>query len=151
MSLWRLLHLLGMILWIGGAIAALVLDAKANREPHPARAVVARLAAQFQTWLIAPGAVLTVISGFMISFASYQNGVDIMTPKLLVMQGLGLLGALLILAIVLPSATQVVRAAAYAAETGQVGNRLDQLRRRVAVTSIAAWLMAVVALAAWVF
>lgn len=150
MALWRLLHLVGVVFWIGVALAATVLDRKAEREADPARATVVRFAAHLQTWFIAPGAVLTVISGFMISFRYYQNGIDIMTPKLLVMQGLGLLGAVVVLAIVLPTVTQLVRAAAHGAETGKVGARFHALRRRTNAASMIAWVMAVIALASWV-
>src|SRR3954465_10352755 len=68
MKVWLFLHLLGFTLWIGGAIASMVAGGSGKREGREALGVVARAQAAIQKALIGPGALITVLSGLILTF-----------------------------------------------------------------------------------
>jgi len=62
-GLWAFLHLLGMVLWLGGAAASMAAGLAAKKaEMRIGIGAVARLQAAMHVRLIGPGAFLTVIS-----------------------------------------------------------------------------------------
>ena len=65
---WLFLHVLGFTLWVGGAIASMVAGVSAKREGREGIGVVTRAQAAIQKMLIGPGALLTVLSGLMLTF-----------------------------------------------------------------------------------
>ena len=72
---WLFLHILGFALWIGGAVASMVAGVSAKREGREGLGIVARAQAAIQKVLIGPGALITVLSGLMLTFRiTGQNG-----------------------------------------------------------------------------
>ena len=95
--LWLFLHLLGFTMWLGGGLAAMVAGIAAKREGREGLGAVVRAQAAAHKAIIAPGALLTVLSGLILTFSVSARMGELVgfSVWLLVMQGAGLLGALL--------------------------------------------------------
>jgi hypothetical protein len=145
MEFWLFLHLLGFTLWLGGGFAAMVAGIAAKREDRPGLAAVVRSQAALQRVLVAPGALLTVLSGLILTFSVTGRTGDLVGFSfwLVVMQGTGIVGALVALLVGLPTATRLARLdpAANAAY-------FDELRQRQKVVSSIAGALAFIALVA---
>lgn len=143
-GVWILLHLLGVILWLGGAFAAMAAGAGARALDRPQQATVARVQAQLHRLLIGPGALITVLSGLVLTLRVYGALNDSGSPSLwlAVMQVAGMLGALLVLFIAVPTASRLSRID----PTGQYGPLFDDLRKRQAVVGSVAGTLGLVAL-----
>ena len=124
--LWLFLHLLGFTLWLGGAIAAMIMGIAAKREDRHGLGAVVRAQASLMKVAIAPGAILVVLSGLMLTFQ--LSGVDLpgFSIWLVIMQGAGVVAALLTLLISLPTATKLSRLD----PLGEAAGYCDELRQR---------------------
>jgi len=124
--LWLFLHLLGFTLWLGGAIAAMIMGIAAKREDRHGLGAVVRAQASLMKVAIAPGAILAVLSGLMLTFQ--LSGVDLpgFSIWLVIMQGAGVVAALLTLLISLPTATKLSRLD----PLGEAAGYFDELRQR---------------------
>lgn len=145
----QFLHLLGQALWIGGGIAAMTL-ALAARGEHPAvRGGVYRLLARVHGVVIAPGALITVLSGLWLTMtmARRGRGAELGEPGLAIMQGLGMVAGILVLFVALPTANLLARIAEPDG-SGQLPPGFDRLRKRQAVVASVAGALAVLALVA---
>ena len=125
MRLWLFLHLLGFTLWLGGAIAAMIMGIAAKREDRHGVGAVVRSQASLMKVAIAPGAVLTVVSGLILTF-QLSSAIPGFNIWLVIMQGAGLLAALLTLLISLPTAAKLSRLDAI----GEAAGYFDELRQR---------------------
>lgn len=145
----QFLHLLGQALWIGGGIAAMTLALAARGESSDVRAGVYRLLARVHGVVIAPGALVTVVSGLWLTMtmARRGRGAELSEPGLAAMQGLGIVAGILVLFVALPTANLLARVAEPEAN-GQLPPVFDRLRKRQAVVSSVAGALAVLALAA---
>jgi hypothetical protein len=133
--LWLFLHLLGFTLWLGGGFAAMVLGIAGKREDRAGLGVTARGQAAIQRRVIAPGALLAVLSGLILTFSVTGRTGELVgfSLPLVVMQGAGVLGALLTLLIALPTAAKLGRLD----PSGPGAAYFDELRQRQKlVTSI---------------
>jgi len=141
---WLFLHILGFALWIGGAVASMVAGVSVKREGREALGVVARAQAAIQKVLIGPGALLTVLSGLMLTFRVTGQTSDLVgfNLGLVLMQAAGIIGALVALLISLPTATKLARVD----PIGPHADYFDELRARQKVTSSIAGLLALAAL-----
>ena len=150
MSLIVFAHLLGFALWIGGAVAAMVLAIGARDETPVVRVGVYRLLARVQTMVVGVGAILVVGTGLLLTMRLSQGGAgELMSePRLWVMQAAGLLGGLTVLLVGLPTAIKL-GGLAVANDKGEVPPAFDLYRRRQAIVSSVAGVLALVALAAW--
>ncbi len=108
MSLWLFLHLLGVALWMGGGFSAMALAIAAKQEARPALATVTRLQWAIARLLIFPGALLTVVSGLFLTMRLMGSGA-MGNGFMVAMQVLGMLGALLALTVVVPTAAKLAR------------------------------------------
>jgi hypothetical protein len=124
--LWLFLHLLGFTLWLGGAIAAMIIGIAAKREDRHGLGAVVRAQASLMKVAIAPGAILAVLSGLMLTFQ--LSGADLPGFKiwLVIMQGAGVVAALLTLLISLPTAAKLGRLD----PLGEAAGYFDELRQR---------------------
>jgi hypothetical protein len=124
--LWLFLHLLGFTLWLGGAIAAMIMGIAAKREDRHGLGAVVRAQASLMRLAIAPGAILAVLSGLMLTFQ--LSGADLpgFNLWLVIMQGAGVVAALLTLLISLPTATKLGRLD----PLGEAAGYFDELRQR---------------------
>jgi hypothetical protein len=142
--LWLFLHILGFTLWIGGALAAMVAGIAGKREDRAGLGAVARVQAAVQKTLVAPGALLAVLSGLMLTFAvtSLRGGDAGFNLWLVLMQGSGLVGALIVLMVGLPTAAKLARLD----PEGPGAASFDELRQRQRVVGSVAGVFALAAL-----
>lgn len=147
----RFIHLLGMTLWIGGAVAAFVIAMALRDHPVGFRISVWPLLARVHGLVIAPGAVLTTISGLSLTMSLTNRGMGqgLMTPGILLMQFAGIAAAALALFVGLPTANQLA-AFASVPDLESIPPQAAQLRKRQAIVSSVAGVLAVVAMYAGV-
>jgi hypothetical protein len=143
---WLFVHLLGFTLWIGGGLAAMVAGIATKREDRAGVGAVVRSQVAVQKALIAPGALLVVLSGLILTFSVSGRTGELtgFSLPLVVMQASGLAGALLTLMVSLPTAARLGRLDA----TGPGAAYFDELRQRQKVVSAIAGTLALVALVA---
>jgi hypothetical protein len=146
MALWLFIHLLGFTMWLGGGFGAMVAGIAAKRENRDGLGTVARTQAAIQRALIAPGALLTVLSGLILTFSVTGRTGDLVgfSVWLVVMQGAGVIGALITLLVGLPTATRLARID----PAGVNSAYFDELRQRQRVVASIAGLLALIALIA---
>ena len=138
--LWLFLHLLGFVLWMGGGIASMFAGIAAKSEDRAGLGAVARAQSAVQRIVIGPGALLTVLSGLMLTFA--MTGMAGVSVWLMVMQGTGLVAALLTLFVAVPTASRL----ALLDPTGPDGAYFDELRNRQKLVGMVWGVLALVAL-----
>jgi hypothetical protein len=141
--LWLFLHLLGFSMWLGGGLASMVAGIAAKREGREGLGAIVRSQAAAWRAIIAPGALLTVLSGLILTFSVAGRLVGF-NVWLVVMQGAGLLGALLVLLIGLPTAAKLARLD----PMGQGAAYFDELRTRQRIVASVSGTLALVALVA---
>jgi hypothetical protein len=144
--LWLFLHLLGFTMWIGGGLAAMVAGLAAKRETRDAQGAVVRSQASVHRLIVAPGALLTVLSGLILTFSVTGRMGELVgfSLPLVVMQGAGIIGALIVLLVGLPTASRLSRLE----PSGPGAAYFDELRQRQAITASLAGVFALVALVA---
>lgn len=105
---------------------------------------VVRAQAAVQKVLVAPGALLTVLSGLMLTFAmtSLQGGEVGFSLWLVLMQGAGVVAALIVLLVGLPTSSKLARID----PLGPNAAYFDELRQRQRLTGSIAGALALVAL-----
>jgi hypothetical protein len=142
--LWLFLHILGFTLWIGGALAAMVAGIASRREDRAGLGAVVRTQAAVQKAVVAPGALLSVLSGLILTFSvtSLRGGEAGFNFWLVLMQGAGLVAALIVLMVGLPTAAKLARLD----PAGPGAAYFDELRQRQRVVGSVAGLLALAAL-----
>jgi hypothetical protein len=147
---WLFLHLLGFTMWLGGGLAVMVAGIAAKREDRAGLGAVARAQAAAHKAIIAPGAILVVLSGLILTFSVSGRTGELVgfSIWLVVMQGAGLVGALMVLLIGLPTAAKLARLD----PMGQGAAFFDELRQRQKIVASVSGVLALVALVAgaWV-
>lgn len=141
------LHFVGMALWIGGALAAMVTRVSARREGPTVRASVARLLARVQIVIVAPGALLTAASGFGLAFyyMAHGNSEILGVAAISGMMGAGTVAALLVLFVGMPTAAKIA-ALAQPSPEGRFPPAFERLQRRQAIVQSVAGVLALAAL-----
>jgi hypothetical protein len=147
---WLFLHLLGFTMWLGGGLASMVAGIAAKREDRAGLSSIARAQAAVHKTIIAPGAILVVLSGLILTFSVSGRTGELVGFNiwLVVMQGTGLVGALMVLLIGLPTAAKLARLD----PLGQGAAFFDELRQRQSIVASVSGTLALVALVAgaWV-
>ena len=143
---WLFAHLLGFTMWLGGGLATMVMGVAARREDRPSLGAIVRAQSAVQKVIIAPGALLTVASGLILTFSVSARMGELVgfNLALVVMQVAGLAGALISLMVALPTAAKLGRLD----PVGQGAAYIDELRQRQRVVSSIAGTLALVALVA---
>jgi hypothetical protein len=148
--LWLCVHLLGFTMWLGGGLATMVAGIAAKREDRAGLGAVARAQSAVHKAIIAPGALLVVLSGLILTFSVSGRTGELVgfSIWLVIMQGAGLVGALIVLLIGLPTAAKLARVD----PTGQGAAFFDELRQRQRIVGSVSGALALVALVAgaWV-
>jgi hypothetical protein len=141
---WVFLHLLGFTMWLGGAIASMIMGIAAKREDRHGIGAVVRAQGSLMKMVIAPGALLAVLSGLILTFQVSETGSEIVGFNLwlVLMQGAGLVAALLTLLIALPTATKLSRLD----PTGETARYFDELRQRQRIVGSISGTLGLVAL-----
>lgn len=146
---WLLSHLLGFVMWLGAAAAAMAMGVAAKREPRENLSVVARHLAVIYRSVMLPGVLLTTASGLVMTLTIYGNPGTAATVShwLMAMQALGFAAAVVVLVWVIPAASR-------AASVDPVGPKaavFDGLRARTARLGMVASLLAFLALVTGAF
>jgi hypothetical protein len=141
---WLFLHLLGFTMWLGGAIGSMIIGIAAKREDRSGLGAVVRAQSTLTKVAIAPGALLTVLSGIILTFQISGGDMTGFSLWLVVMQGAGVIAALLTLLITLPTATRLGRLD----PTGEAARYFDELRQRQRIVASIAGTFGLVALLA---
>ena len=146
---WLFLHLLGFTLWLGGAIASMIIGIAAKAEDRNGIGAVVRAQTKLTKVAIAPGALLTVLSGIILTFSvTAQTGELVgFSIWLVLMQGAGILAALLTLLITLPTSSKLGRLD----PTGEAAGYFDELRQRQRIVASISGTLGLVALVAGAF
>jgi hypothetical protein len=146
---WLFLHLLGFTMWLGGGLASMVAGIAAKREDRAGLGAIARAQAAVHKAIIAPGAILVVLSGLILTFSVSGRTGELVgfSVWLVVMQGAGLVGALMVLLIGLPTAAKLARLD----PMGQGAAFFDELRQRQRIVASASGVLALAALVAGAF
>ena len=139
---WLFLHLLGFTMWLGGAIAAMIMGIAAKREDRHGLGAVVRAQATLMKMAIAPGALLAVLSGLILTFRISGSELPGFSIWLILMQGAGLVAALLTLLIALPTATKLSRLE----PAGETARYFDELRQRQRIVGSISGTLGLVAL-----
>ena len=129
--LWLFLHLLGFTMWLGGGIGAMFAAISAKKESREALAGVLRGQAAVQRLIIGPGALITVLSGLILTLnvdSRFGAGTGSVGPWLMVMQVSGLAAGLLTLFVTVPTSARLARLDPEAHPAG-----FDRLRQRMRV------------------
>jgi hypothetical protein len=146
---WLFLHLLGFTLWLGGAIASMIIGIAAKAEDRNGIGAVVRAQTKLTKVAIAPGALLTVLSGIILTFSvTAQTGELVgFSIWLVIMQGAGILAALLTLLITLPTSSKLGRLD----PAGEGAGYFDELRQRQRVVASISGTLGLLALVAGAF
>ena len=140
--LWLFLHLLGFTMWLGGAIASMIVGIAAKREERGGLGAVVRAQSKLTAVAIAPGSLLTVLTGIILTFQLSGGELAGFSFWLVVMQGAGLIAALITLLIALPTASRLGRLD----PTGEAARYFDELRQRQRIVASIAGIFGLVAL-----
>jgi hypothetical protein len=139
---WLFLHLLGFTMWLGGAIASMVVGIAAKQEERGGLGAVVRAQSKLTKVAVAPGSLLTVLSGIILTFQISGGEMAGFTIWLVIMQGAGVIAALITLLIALPTATRLGRLD----PTGEAARYFDELRARQRIVASIAGTFGLVAL-----
>ena len=134
MLLTTFVHLLGMSLWIGGMVAAMVLSFNSKRETGRTRQAALEWMGRIYSLIVGPGALVTVVTGLALTMSMAQRmGSEVMArPGMWIMQATGLLAGLLVLFVALPTAKGLSRVAA-AAGDGELPQLFGQMQQRLSI------------------
>ena len=139
---WLFVHFMGFIAWIGAGLAAMLAGIISKNFAPDHRLAVYRAISFFVRSLIGPGAVLVVVSGFILSAPYFKNAT--VPTWLLAMQSLGFIGAVIAVAIVTPTAARLGRLDLDA--RGELPEAFVGLRRRQAIFATLAGVLALLSL-----
>jgi Predicted integral membrane protein (DUF2269) len=133
-------HILGMVLWVGAALASMMIGIRGRQEERAIQGAVTRLQAMLHKVLIGPGIVLTLLSGFYLSVPA--AGAAFPSAWLMVMQVCGTFSGLLMLFVSGPTARRLSRID----PAGPQAPLWDHLRKRQGVAGMIAGTLALLAL-----
>jgi hypothetical protein len=142
-GLWLFLHFMGFAAWLGGGLAMMLAGITAKHFPPEERLAVYRVTSVVARNLIGPGALLVLLSGFVLSIPFFQTP---MPSWLMAMQGLGLIGAIIAIGIVTPTAARMGRLELD--PRGELPESFAGLRKRQVIFATLAGIFALLALLA---
>lgn len=138
-------HLFGVVAWMGGAFAMMTIGMAAAREPREHLALTTRLQGAIVRGLVLPGAVTVVVSGLILTLSMYgQAATTGMPQRLMVMQGAGIVAAVVVLVVIVPTSARIQRLD----PVGEYAPLFDALRRRLKVAGMVAGVLGLIALVA---
>src|SRR5438876_6948372 len=104
---WLFVHVMGFTAWLGGGLAVMLSGITAKYFPPEQRLAVYRVMSVVTRNLIGTGAVLVVLSGLVLSVPYFKSAT--VPTWLMAMQTFGLLGAIVAVAVVTPTAARLGR------------------------------------------
>ena len=143
-GVWLFLHFMGFAAWLGGGLAMMLAGIAAKHFPPEERLAVYRATSVVARNLIGPGALLVLVSGFVLSLPFFKT--TTVPAWLVAMQGLGLLGAIVAIGIVTPTAARMGRLELD--PRGELPESFAGLRKRQVIFATVAGVFALLALLA---
>lgn len=146
-GVWRLAHFLGFIMWLGGSLAVMVGGVVRRRLDRSLWVALIEANGNVYRILVGPGAVLTLISGAIMTFRLYNSlggGVGLWMGM---MQGAGILGGVAVLVLVLPTVARIQRID----PAGPDAKAFDALRVRLALYATISGILGIIALVGGAF
>ena len=143
-GVWLFLHFMGFAAWLGGGLAMMLAGITAKHFPPEERLAVYRATSVVARNLIGPGALLVLVSGFVLSLPFFKTAT--VPSWLMAMQALGLVGAIVAIGIVTPTAARMGRLELD--PRGELPESFAGLRKRQAVFATVAGIFALLALLA---
>jgi hypothetical protein len=143
-GVWLFLHFMGFAAWLGGGLAMMLAGITAKHFPPEERLAVYRATSVVARNLIGPGALLVLVSGFVLSLPFFTTGS--VPGWLIAMQALGLVGAIVAIGIVTPTAARMGRLELD--PRGELPEAFSGLRRRQVIFATLAGILALLALIA---
>lgn len=140
------LHILGFMLWMGGAMAIMITSIAARKEERAVLGPLARMQAAITGVMVGPGAGVTVVSGLILTFRMFGTAQPAPSGWIMIMQAAGLLAGIITLAFAIPAAGRLRRMD----PMGREAASFDALRGRQRVAGSISGLLAFVALVAGV-
>ncbi len=144
MTTWRVLHFVGLVAWLGGGMAVMVSGVVMRSLDRAFWGAIVDVQAMLYRTLLGPGSVVTVMSGLFLTFGLYGRLSGQVAAWLGLMQGCGLIAALVTLLGAMPAAARLARLEPLGATAGA----FDAARRRLAGTGAVAGIFGLVALVA---
>jgi hypothetical protein len=147
-GVWHFVHYLTFVMWLGGALAAMVTGISMKRIDRSLWGAVVDAQAAIYQVLIGPGAIGVVLSGIVMTFRNYgslsggQAGAWLGT-----MQGAGVIGALVTLLGAMPAASKLARLEPIGSQQAS----FDAQRKRLAITGSIGGTLGIIALLAGAF
>jgi len=146
-GIWRLLHYLGMVMWIGGSLAVMVGGLARRRLDRSLWSAIVESQSNIYRIVVGPGAILTVVSGAIMTLRLYNALAGGVGPWMGLMQGAGVLAGLVVLLLALPTSARLSRID----PAGPDAAVFDALRRRLALYSTLGGMLAMAALVGGAF
>jgi len=143
-GVWLFLHFMGFAAWLGGGLAMMLAGITAKHFPPEERLAVYRATAVVGRNLIGPGALLVIVSGFVLSLPYFKTA-DV-PSWLMAMQALGMIGAIIAIGVVTPTAARMGRL--QLDPRGELPESFAGLRKRQAIFATVAGVFALLALLA---
>ena len=141
---WYFIHYLSFTLWICGALAVMVAGLAMKRLDRSLWGGVVEAQGAIYRVLIGPGALFAVATGLVMTLRVYNAMSLAVGAWLGLMQGAGVIGALVTLLGSLPASARLSRLE----PLGESAATFDALRRRLAITSTIGGTLALLALLA---
>lgn len=129
------LHWLGWAVWLGAGITFMVWGPAVRKAELPVWAHTWDVLARIQRAIVAPACAVATVTGFALSMQYAQRGLPMGAMWIVIMQILGLLAAILTLAIATPLANRMAFLAAKSLEKGERDPRAERVRSRLALVS----------------
>lgn len=136
------LHILGFVLWMGGAWAIMVASIAARNEDRSVLGPLVRIQASIAGALVGPGAGVTVVTGLVLTFKMFGTAQPAPSGWIMVMQAAGLLAGIITLAFTIPAAGRLRRMD----PVGPQAQAFDALRGRQRVVGSVSGLLGLTAL-----
>ena len=143
-GIWLFLHMMGFTAWLGGGLAMMLAGIAAKHFPPEERLAVYRATSVVARNLIGPGALLVLVSGFVLSLPFFKTAT--VPGWLVAMQGLGLIGAIIAIGVVTPTAARMGRLELD--PRGELPESFAGLRKRQVIFATIAGVFALLALLA---
>jgi len=146
-SLAVFLHAAGYSVWLGASLTFMIAGPAAKKMPLASWAHTWITLARVQRTLVAPAAAIATVTGIVLTMALAKAQFDLGAATwLMVMQGFGLVAAIITVAFATPLINRMARLAERSLEKGEMDPAAERVRKAVALASSIAGAMILVAL-----
>ena len=141
---WLLVHVLGFTLWLGGGIATMVCGVVAKSFKPAERLSAYKVTGAVQRLLVGPGAGAVVLSGVVLVLNGPFMQSGEMPAWLNAMMGCGIVGAIIAVAVSVPTASRLSHLEVTA--KGELPDNFARLRKRQVLAATFAGSLGLIAL-----